>query len=472
MLERRSFGLSLVGSVLVTLVAACGDSDDSGAPATGPETIPHTLYVAHDGVLTAYDIATGTELEGSVAALDKPNYMQVLDDGTVMVNNPPNDEILVAKGRPVREVKRIPSSSQGGTNPVDSYISPEYDGKKYWLSLNDGSQTAGTTTGIFVDITPDSPTWLQPLGEMPVSFGHHQASFSTTQQRVVVSNFFDCDNVLSVYDFSDVKNIKTLETLTAAEAGMDGSTMAKTCDASGSAGVAMLPHGCATSKLTGKAFCNITGPGLIAVIDIDADPPTFKIIPTTGTGSGNTRAAKGGKYIYAVQGTPREGQGGPSCQIGQLVTIDAESELIASETPLFYKGPGCTDVLVGTDEETANPNRIRISLDGKTMFIAVSGAYMLATGRVRQHLVLDLSDPSSPVQLPSIPVGTSTSDRATEISGDGKFLFVADPIDGTVTQIDVATRAVTRTLKVRDMPLMVATYGTAEGPSLQQGPIE
>jgi len=75
------------------------------------------------------------------------------------------------------------------------------------------------------------------------------------------------------------------------------------------------------------------------------------------------------------------------------------------------------------------------------------------------------------VQLPSVPVGASKGGRGSAVSADGRFLFVADPVDNTVTQIDVETLSVARTLPVKEAPLQVATYGTEEGPSLQIGPV-
>ena len=91
--------------------------------------------------------------------------------------------------------------------------------------------------------------------------------------------------------------------------------------------------------------------------------------------------------------------------------------------------------------------------------------------RVRQHVIVDISAPSAPVQLPSVEVGTSMGQRGSAVSADGKFLFVADRLDNTVTQIDVATLSVVRAIPVKEGPLQVATYGTEEGPSLQIGPV-
>src|SRR6185436_15341839 len=111
----------------------------------------------------------------------------------------------------------------------------------------------------------------------------------------------------------------------AIELGFDGSTVAKTCDPTESAGVAMKPHGCATSKSTGKIFCNVAGPGLLAIVDVDASPPAAKTVPLSGKGGGYVKAGMGGDYVYTIQASPKEGKGGTSCQVGQLVTIDAKS---------------------------------------------------------------------------------------------------------------------------------------------------
>jgi len=450
--------------------AACSDGGSTSEP--GPGATPHTLYVAHNGVLASYDIATGNERPGAVANVMTPVGMQALDDGTLLVNLTDANEILAVDGREVREIKRNPSSSMGGTRPIDSYVSPDHGGKRYWLTLNDGNATvAETASAILVDITEGSSTRFQRVGEAPLGLGHHQAAFSGARDRFLSTSFYSCDNVVTVHDYSDEKNIKTVKTFTAADLGFDGSTMEKTCDAAESVGVAMRPHGCATSEVNGKVYCNLAGPGLLVVVDIDADPPAIKTIPTTGKGGGYAKAGKGGEHIYTVQNEPKEGAGGVNCQIGQLLTIDASTDSVVHEMPILYKGPGCTDMLAGTDEEGVGQNHIRVSVDGTKLFLALSTPSSNMTSRVRQHVIVDISSPGAPVQLPSIQVGTSMGQRGTAVSADGKFLFVADRVDNTVTQIDVETLTVARTLPVKEAPLQVATYGTAEGPSLQIGPV-
>lgn len=466
---RSSFEITIGLAGCLLALQGCGSEPVNQPPQDTP--LAQTLYVAHEGGFMAYDIETGEARGTMIPDLMAPTGMQALDDGTVLVNLTGKNEILAVDGAKVSALSRIPSSSTGGTRPVDSYVSPAHDGKQYWLTLNDGTSNPGTTTAIFVDLTEGSANRLKPVGEMAIGNGHHQAAFSKSKERVVVSSFYSCDNVFGVYDYSDPSKIQTVASITAMDLGFDGSTMEKTCDAAESVGIAMRPHGCATSELNGKVYCNMAGPGVIAVVDVDADPPVAKAIPTTGKGGGYVKAGKGGAYVYTVQNEPREGMGGVDCQVGQFLTIDATTDTIVNEIPLLYKGPGCTDKLVGTDEESTGQNHIRITADGKLLFVAQSGGFGDMDARIRQHLAIDLSDPAKPVQLKSIQVGASTGQRGSAITGDGKWMFVADSIDGTVSQIDLATLTVTRTLMVMATPLQVATFGDAEGPSLQVGPV-
>jgi len=452
------------------LLAGC-NSDEGPAPATGEDV----LYVAHEGSLVSYDIATGEERPGAVQDVAGPVDLQVLADATLMVNLTGRDEVLCVDGETMLERARISSSAAGGKRPVHSYLSPERDGTTYWLTLNDGAKgELATNSARFIDATIGSATFMEPLGEIGLGAGHHKASFSATRERVVISNIADCDAVLAVYDYADVTDIRPLATLTAAQAGWDGSSYARTCDPTYAAGMPPAPHGCATSKVNGKAYCNLTSSGELVEVALDADPPTFAVIPTSGAGAGYTKASADGRYIYSLQEEPREGSAerpGAPCQIGQLVVLDAEAGAVVDEVPLLYKGPGCTESLLGTDEETANPGHLRVSGDGASMFIVPAGGFGLAEARVRQVLVLDLADPAHPAQRPSIAVGASTGHHGDALSGDGRWLFVADNVDDTVTQIDTATLSVVRTFATEARPLTVATFGRTAGPSEQSGPI-
>lgn len=462
----------LVGAFTFAAGAGCaGDNNASPSPTPTAGVAPQRLYVASEGSVVAYDLDTGLAVEGSVEDVESPYGMQALPDGTVLVNLVNLGEILVVDGVEVTERDRLPASSMGGTRPNDSYISPEHGGHTYWLTLNDGAGTAESNTAVFVDVDPDSASYLTPVGEIPIGVGHHQAAFSADQARVVVSNFNQCDDILSVYDYSDPADIRLLETLTAAEAGFDGSSFEKTCDPTEAEGVVMRPHGCATSAASGDVYCNLAGPGLVVVVDVDADPPTFSVVDTTGSGGGYVKAAEGGAYLYTVQASPREGAGGVDCQVGQLLTLDASTRAIVDEAPILYKGPGCVDVLTGTDEETAGPNHLKLSLDGTKLFLALAGGFGNEAARVRQHVVFDLTDPSAPAQLPSIEVGESSAQRGTAITGDGRFLYVANTLDDTVSEIEIATLTVKRTLAVQSTPKQVATWGGHEGPSLPVGPV-
>lgn len=472
---RRLTSIHAGALTLTGLLAATAGCSDDTSPEPQGVAGEDVLYVAHEGSLVSYDVATGEERPGAVQEVAGPVDMQVLADATLMVNLTGRDEVLCVDGHSMLELARIPSSGAGGKRPVHSYLSPERGGRTYWLTLNDGAQGEATTNSArFLDATIGSATFMKPVGEIGLGVGHHKAAFSATQDRVVLSNIADCDDVLTVYDYADVGDIKALATLTAEQAGWDGGSFEKTCDPTYETGMPPAPHGCATSKRSGKAYCNLTSSGDIVAVDLDAGTPTFAIIPTSGAGGGYTKASADGRYIYTLQEEPREGsqlRPGAPCQIGQLVTIDAETDSVASEVPLFYKGPDCTETLMGTDEETANPSHMRMSADGKTMLMVPAGGFEVEDARVRQVLVLDLSDPASPAQRASIPVGASMGHHGDALSGDGRWLFVTDNADATVTQIDVATLSVVRTFATEARPAAVATFGAAAGPSEQTGPI-
>jgi len=471
MSKQRLSWLPLVG-VSALLGTGCG-SDDHDHAHDHDHVHGDALFVAHEGTLKAYTF-DGEEQPGAVQGVSAPVNMQALEDQTLLVNLTGSNEVLAIDGHEMLEQARIPSSSMGGTRPVHSYISPTRTGRRYWVALNDGQEgTPATNTALFVDITPGSPTYLEPAGEVALGVGHHKASFSTTQERIVISNIADCDNVLSVYDYSDVAHIQVLASLTSSDAGWDGSSYPKTCDPTYQAGMPPAPHGCATSKVSGKAYCNLTSSGDIVVVDIDATPPTFTLIPTTGLGAGYTKASLDGRYIYTLQEQPREGGEtlpGAVCQIGQLVVIDAQADTVVGTTALGYEGPDCTKALLGTDEETANPGHIQILPSGTKLFITPAGGFEVADARVRQLLVVDLADPTHPVQLPSIPTGASSSHHDDTLTADGAFMFVANNEDGSVTQIDTAALSVVRTITVDAKPATVATFGLS-GPSVQTGPI-
>lgn len=454
--------------VLLLVTAGCGGSSK---PAQSP--MGHALFVAHEGVFTSYDIASGQERAGAVQNVAGPIDLQSLADGTQLVNLTANNQILAVDPASMLEKARLPSSGQGATRPVHSYITPDRSGHRYWISLNDGAQgQVATNSARFVDVQPGSATYLQAVGEVGLGIGHHKASFSNTIERAVFSNIADCNDVLSVYDYADIKNIKKLLTIRAVDLGWDGSTFARTCDPTYANGVPPAPHGCATSKVSGKAYCNLTGSGDLVSIAIDATPVTYSKVTTGGSGGGYTKAHPAGRYIFSLEEKPREGSGGAVCQVGQLVVLDATTDAVVKQLPLGYTGPGCTKTLTGTDEATAGPGHMALSLDAKTLFITLAGGFQVASARVRQVVVVDISNPASPVQLASIPTGASTGHHGDALSGDGKWLFVADNVDNTVTQIDVAARAVAKTIPVRPTPQTLATFGSAEGPSAQTGPIQ
>jgi YVTN family beta-propeller protein len=466
-------GRTLRTLLLLGMAAALGACEEDKKPGGTDEALRQTLFVASYTELVSYDVETGEERPGRVQDLESPVDLQALEDGTLLVNLTNKGQVLVVDGRTMLERARLPSSSLGGKRPVHSYLSPTHGGKRYWLALNDGEGgRAETNSALFIDTTPGSATYLQPVGEVRLGKGHHKAAFSATRERVVISNIADCDDALSVYDYSDVRNIQKVLTLSAADLGWGAS---RPCAANYQGGFPPAPHGCATSKVSGRAYCNLTSTGEVVSIDLDATPPTFRVLATGGKGGGYTRASPDGRYIYSAQESPREGSAtlpGAACQVGQLVVVDASTDTIAREVPLRYRGPDCTTALANTDEGKAEPGHIVLSRDGRTLYLTPAGAFGDEAARVRQELVLDLSVPDAPVQRASIGVGASKSHHADAQSADGRYLFVANNVDHTVSQVDTATGAVVRTLGVPQNPSSLATFGTAEGPSEHTGPIK
>lgn len=484
-MQRHPISRSTVSTAILVLCAGvslgCTDDDDPDSlcePGSADCLLSHTLFVAHEGLLSSYDIATGEERPGSVSGISAPVDLQALEDGSLIVNLTGTNEVLVANGFTMLEVARHPSSGDSGRRPVHGYVTPEYGGKQYWVTMNDGEQgDPETNSALFLDITEGSATRFEVAGEVGLGVGHHKASFSGTQERVVISNIADCDDVLSVYDYSDIEDIELLATFTGEDAGFDaedpgeGEFDPSFCDPTYERGLPPAPHGCATSHASGKAYCSVTSSGDIVAVDIDASEPTFTRIATSGSGGGFTFAHPGGRYIYMQQESPREGDGGEPCQIGQLAVIDSTKDEVVAELPLFYRGPDCTEELAGTDAESANPGHSHFAHHGTLLYIPISGGFNQSDARVDQLVVVDTSDPADPEQLESIEVGVHTGHSASALSGDERSLFVVNTVDGTVSQIDAESRSVVKTFTVSANPKVVATFGTIEGPSEVTGPV-
>src|SRR6185295_5855901 len=101
--------------------------------------------------------------------------------------------------------------------------------------------------------------------------------------------------------------------------------------------------------------------------------------------------------------------------------------------------------------------------------IVSSGGFMNAAARVDQTMVVDIHDPGSPSLLPSIKVGVGTDHGTDTVSGDEHSVFVNNAVDNTVSQIDAATRAVVKTIPVKEKPRALATFSSVTGPGYQTG---
>lgn len=460
--------------------AGMGGAGMGGAGAGGAGMgVAHTLFVATEGELTAYDLATGAEKPGAIADVASPTDLQAIETGHLLVNLTTRNEILIVDGRTMTEVRRVPSSTLGGTRPVHSYITPTIEGRRWWMTNNDGaSGMLGTNSITFIDLVPSSPAFLMPIGETLLSGqGHHKATFSDAMHRVSISNIADCDAIVSVYDFSGLASgsnlVTTLETLTGAEAGVDAMSTNRRCDTMGRPG----PHGAGTAFAAGRHYQNLTGWGALVSIDAHAMPPTFRVLDTTGTGAGYTTAAPGGRYVYSLQRTPREGGTGAACQVGQLLVIDGVADAVTASLPIGYRGPACAESVVGTAWENAGPDKILVGHDhaGKRRIFVTTQAspptsMPMAEAYADQLVVFDISDPAMPVQEASVTVGRHSGHRAETLTGDGLLVLVPNSKDGSVSVVDAVTLQVVRTIATKPGPKTLASFGSVEGPSYQTGP--
>jgi YVTN family beta-propeller protein len=446
---------------------ACGDDHEHPAPADALDeagAVPQTLFATEGTALVAFDLATGSGRPGAIANVSGPTDMQATESGHLIVNLTDRNEILIVDARTFREVARVPSSGLAGTRPVHGYITPAIGGRRFWAANNDGAPGMPATNSLrFVDLEPASATFLQPVGEIPLGLGHHKNAWSPAKARVSVSNIADCANVVQVVDYAEATTPRLVKKWSAVD--LDP---ARDCAAQGAA-----PHGGAASA-NGRGYHNLTGWGAMLSIHQDLEDPTAKLIPTRGSGAGYTKAGKDGRHVYSLQRTPREGDAarpGQDCQIGQLAVIDSETDALAGEVPILLSA-GCSAKLPA-HAALAGPDHIKITKDGKTMFVSSQAAPPTGSAEPAysdQLLVFDLTDPARPAQKASIQVGRHSGHRAMALSGDDRHLLVVNANDKTVSQIDVASLAVTRTISLRDTPRQIATWGSVEGPSAQTGP--
>jgi YVTN family beta-propeller protein len=442
---------------------------------------PQVAAVSGRDQLALHDLATGAEL----ARFDAPggsSDLLALGSGIALSNHTAGNAVVLIDLKRRSEIGRLPSSSLGGIRPVHMYLSPPIEGRQYVVVLNDGNDRATPkgerpkdSTLLLIDAAQSSPTFLKPTGEIRLGVGHHKAGFSIKRPRLAVSNIADCSDVVSVYDYGNAPDIKLVKAFSAADLGYDGSTPLKSCDESGKAGLMLSPHGTGTSAATGQVYHFLTGTGQIAVFDIDADVPTVKLIHTAGSGGASVKDLPGGRFMVVPQRGPREVHqraDGSLCQVGQLAVIDAVTEKVAAQLPVFYDVT-CRTSIAGTPHERAALQYAMPAPDGKTVFVEIGTLYgpPNVVAESRFVAVFDLSDPYRPVQLPSIPVGAGNDTRDHALTGDGKLLLVPNSLDNSVSVIDVGSRQVVRTIPTVTKPSRVVTFSEAIGASKPAGPV-
>jgi hypothetical protein len=450
------------------LAAACGDNiRGEGDEDAGP--VAHSVFVANQDALVSYDLGTGWLRPGRVEGLHYPNNMVALADGHILLSNPEeNDagEVVVVQASTMAEVTRTPSTMEESGcsyHPNQLYLTPD---RRFALVLNDSCEGEGSSAG-FIDVRSDSSSRFALVGEVPLGLYWHNAAFSRTQERVVITNGGDCNEVLAIYDYGDIDHIRKVAALPIEAVGFhndppaDGTYDPTYCDNDGE-GLGQIPGPgeCATAS-NGRAYCTIGATGDVVSIDLDADDPSFDLVRIRGRWGLQMRLHPDGRHLYALHSYPYGG-----CTIGQLVVIDSQSDAVVAQLPLGYYGPGCTEDLTGTLFEDAQPTGLTFTLDGQTLYVNV-GALV-----GDQELVLDVRDPAAPVQLGSLDVGLGRGPDV--LSGDGRFLVHVEGVEevGTLTLIDAPAHELLGVIRTEEEPRVAVTFGTEEGPSPQDGPFD
>jgi hypothetical protein len=432
--------------------------------------------------LAVHDLATGEEL-ARFPVQGASSDVQVTREGVIALAHTAAGQIVLVDlaTHPPRELARIPSSSLGATRPVHLYLPPEAGGRRLLVVLNDGEEARtppredpADSSMLFVDVTPGTPSYLRPLGELRLGRGHHKAGFSPRHARAVVSNIGDCARVVTVVDYAEPAKPRVVRDFSAADFGFDGSAPDRTCDPTGRSGVSLAPHGVGASAATGAVFHFLTGTGQVAAVDADAELPSLRWVQTSGVGGNAAKDLPGGVFMVVPQRSPREWglrAGGAPCQVGQLAVVEAAGPALVTEVPILYDGPGCARALADGPERFASPTYPITSPDGRTLFLQF-GTLPAPRGTAaesRRLAMFDLSDPRRPAQLPSIAVGRGNAGRDHAMTGDGRLLLVPNALDDTVSVVGVVERRVLATFPTVVGPYRLGTFGP-EGPSKPVGP--
>jgi YVTN family beta-propeller protein len=442
---------------------------------------PQIAAISGRDQLALHNLSTGEELARFNAPGGSADVL-ALRSGVLLSNHTGGNSIVLIDLKRRSEIGRLSSSSLGATRPVHMYLTPTINGKQYAVVLNDGvasktkqGERPADSTMLLINAVEGSPDFLKPGGETRLGRGHHKVGFSMVRPRMAVSNISDCSDVVSIYDYGNLPEIKRVKSFSAADLGYDGSAFLKSCDETGRAGVTLSPHGTGTSAVSNRVYHFLTSTGEIAIFDIDSDVPTVKLLKTSGTGGASIKDLPGGRFMVVSQRGPREVHqkgDGAICQIGQLVVIDALLEKVAAQVPVYYGEPTCRTSIAGKPQEWAALQYVMPSPDGKTVFVQIGTLYAAPNTQAESRFtaVFDFSDPYRPQQLPSISVGRGDETRDDALSGDGKLLLVPNRLDNSVSVIDIAARQVVQTISTVAAPHRVATFGETVGPSKPVGP--
>jgi hypothetical protein len=127
--------------------------------------------------LALHDLATGKEFARFEAAGGSRDVL-ALESGMLLANHTAGNSVLQIDLKRRAEIRRLPSSSLGGTRPVHMYLTPAFQGKQYAVILNDGvarntkkGERPADSTLLLIDVVEGSPNFLKPAGESRLGMG-------------------------------------------------------------------------------------------------------------------------------------------------------------------------------------------------------------------------------------------------------------------------------------------------------------
>lgn len=413
-------------SPLVLLLAACESERTPEAPRVDPGAAPiPAVWVAVEGSIVAHSLDTGEPGGLEVGSITSPSSMIALEDGILLVSLTEIGRLAAVDGRFMKERERWISSEVRAVRPQGASLGRLADGTLAWAVSHTGRPgDEDDSTIALVDVDPDHQTRFSKLGELGVPRGPHAHAMSDGG-RLVVAAQGSCDRTVLEFAVGRVKDGRVERRLSAAQLGFEGGASA--CDPA--TGTIPAPLGCAS--VAGSLACAVGPFGRVGLFDASGAPPV--VVATGGRGAGAVAPSPDGALLLVVEASPREGDGGVACQIGQLAVIDPGAPQPLAAIPLLLDGPGCTRSLSGTDEASLRPGAIWAHAGTGRLFVGLDATAPGARGR---HLLVLEGQGATIAQAPSLELPASDGPAIGALSLGAHWLVIGRPLVRQVVKVD------------------------------------